>query len=149
MKHLILALSLGVATLSNAADVPKSPVFIKGAACDGKLSSAAIVSLKEEIGNSQKYHVVPNLSDEGRMGVVITIGMACSERTEVAAIATTYGKGKCFPGAYCHQAVDGSSLKVALCDSNAIADCGRTLFKTFDDYASHMNANGASALQLQ
>jgi hypothetical protein len=149
MKGLILVVSLGLATLVSAVDVPKSSVFIKAAACDGKLSSAVIVSLKEEIGNSQKYHVVPNLSDEGRMGEVITIGMACSERPEVAGIATTYGKGKCFPGAYCHQAVDGSSLKVALCDSNAIAECGRMLFKTFDDYASHMNANGASALQLQ
>jgi hypothetical protein len=149
MKSLIMAVLLGLATLANSADVSKSSIFIKAAACDGKLSSAVIASLKEEIGNSQKYHLVPNLSDEGRMGEVITIGMACSERTEVAAVATTYGKGKCFPGAYCHQAVDGSSLKVALCDSNAIAECGRVLFKTFDDYASHMNANGASALQLQ
>jgi hypothetical protein len=52
-----------------------------------------------------------------------------------AAIATTYGKGKCFPGAYCHGVVDGSSLKSALCDSNATAECGRSLFKNFDDYA--------------
>lgn len=149
MRRSILAILLGLATLANAADVPKPSVFIKGAACDGKLSSAVIASLNDEIGNSQKFHVVPNLSDEGRMGEVITIGMACSERTQVAAVATTYGKAKCFPGAYCHQAVDGGSLKVVLCDSNAIAECGRTLFKTFDDYASHMNANGASALQLQ
>jgi hypothetical protein len=147
MKHLILAVSLTLATLANAADAPKSSVFIK-AACDGKLSSAVIASLKGEIGNSQKYHLVPNLSDEGRMSEVITIQMVCSERTEVAAIATTYGKGKCFPGAYCHGAVDGSSLKSALCDSNATAECGRTLFKTFDDYASHMNSPGAPQLQL-
>jgi hypothetical protein len=94
-----------------------------------------IASLKEEIGNAQKYHVVPNLSDEGRMGEVITIGMACSERTEVAAVATTYGKGKCFPGAYCHQAVDGSSLKVALCDV-ARDDFSELLDSSFPRFSS-------------
>jgi hypothetical protein len=147
MKHLILAMSLTIAAVANAADASKASVFIK-AACDGKLSSVAIASLKEAIGNSQQYHLVPNLSDEGRMGEVLTIEMACSERTDVAAIATTYGKSQCFPGAYCHGVVDGSSLKSALCDSNAIADCGRSLFKTFDDYASHMKSPGAPQLQL-
>ena len=148
MRVLPAALLFTLATLAQAADPPKASVFIK-AACDAKISTAVLNSLKTEIDASQKYHLVPNLSDEGRMGEVITIGVACSERTEVAAVATTYGKGKCFPGAYCHQAVDGSSLKVALCDFNGIAECGRTLFKAFDDYASHMNTNGASALQLQ
>jgi hypothetical protein len=80
------------------------------------------------------------------MGVVLTITVSCTERTDVAAIATTYGKAKCFPGAYCHQAVDGSTLKSALCDSSAPAECGRALFKTFDDYVSSPNG---SQLQLQ
>jgi hypothetical protein len=147
MRVFLASLLVTLSTLAHAADPPKASVFIK-AVCDGKVSAAVLTSLKTEIDASQKYHLIPDLSDEGRMGEVITIEMACSERTEVAAVATTYGKGKCFPGAYCHQAVDGNSLKVALCDSNGTAECGRTLFKTFDDYASHMKTNGASALQL-
>jgi hypothetical protein len=148
MKRLILTLSFTLATLAaNAADVPKSSVFIR-AACDGKASSAAITSLKAELEASQKYHVVPALSDEGRLGEVITIIMACSERADVAAVATTYGKAKCFAGGYCHQVVDGSSLESALCDSNAAVECGRALFKTFDDYVGRMNSPGAPQLQL-
>ena len=148
MNRLTLAAFFTVATLAaSASDVPKSSVFVK-AACEGKLSSAVLATLKEEIGNSPKFHLVPNLTDEGRMGELLTIALACSERADVIAVATTYGKAKCFPGAYCHQAADGSSLKVSLCDSNAIAECGKALFKTFDDYAGHMNSPGAPQLQL-
>jgi hypothetical protein len=146
MKHVILTLSFTLATLAaNAADSPKSSVFIH-AACEGKLSSAVVASLKEQISASPKYHLVPNLTDEGRLGVVLTLSMSCTERTDVVAVATTYGKAKCFAGAYCHEAVDGRSLKSALCDSNAIVECGRALFKAFDDYASTPNG---SQLQLQ
>jgi hypothetical protein len=148
MTRLILTLLFTLATLAaNAADTPKSSVFIH-AACDSKISSAVVASLKEEIGNSQKYHLVPNLSDEGRLGVVLTINLACTERTDVAAVASAYGKGQCFAGAYCHGVSDGSSLKSALCDSSATAECGRTLFKTFDDYVSHMSSPSAPQLQL-
>jgi len=147
MTRLILTLSFILATMAaNAADTPKSSVAIHTAGCDGKVSSPAIASLKEQISTSPKYRLVPDLTDEGRMGVVLTIIMACTDRPDVAAVATTYGKAKCFPGAYCHQAVDGSSLKSALCDSSAPTDCGRSLFKTFDDYTS--NPNGVK-LQLQ
>lgn len=139
MKLSILPLALLVLT-ANAADSPKSSVFIK-AACDGKLGSAAVASLKDQFGASQKYHLVPNLSDEGRFGTVSTIAISCTERSDVAAIATTYGKAKCFPGAYCHQAVDGASLKSALCDASSPTDCGRALFRTFDDYASTPNGS--------
>jgi hypothetical protein len=148
MKLLIIGLLFILATLAaNGADAPKSSVFIK-AACDGKISAAVVTSLRAEIDASPKYHLVPNLSDEGRMGEVLTIAMACSDRTDVASVATTYGKAKCFPGSYCHQAVDGSSLKSALCDSNAAAECGRALFKTFDDYTDHLTSPGAPQLQL-
>ena len=147
MKRLILYFVFILATTAANADTPKSSVFVKSA-CDGKISTAIIASLKTEIEASQKYHSVPNLSDEGRMGEVVTIQIACSERADVAAIATTFGKGKCFPGAYCHGVVDGSSLKSALCDLNASVECGRTLFKAFDDYVSHMNSPGAPQLQL-
>lgn len=148
MKRLILCIVFTLAaTAANAADTPKSSVFVKSS-CDGKISTELMASLKAEIEGSQKYHSVPNLSDEGRMGEVLTIQIACSERTDVAAIATTFGKGKCFPGAYCHGVVDGSSLKSALCDLSASAECGRTLFKAFDDYVSRMTSPSAPQLQL-
>jgi len=147
MKQLNIALLFTLASLSaRAADTTKSSVFIKSA-CEGKISSTFITSLKAEVEASQKYHVVPNLTDEGRMGEVLTIQVACSERGDMVAIATTFGKGKCFPGAYCQAGVDGSSLKSALCDSSTSVECGRTLFKTFDDYVSHITRPGASQPQ--
>jgi hypothetical protein len=97
MTRLILTLSLLATMAANAADTPKSSVAIHTAACDGKLSSSAIASLKEQISTSPKYRVVPNLSDEGRMGVVLTIIIACTERSDVAAVATTYGKANVSP----------------------------------------------------
>jgi hypothetical protein len=148
MKRLILCIVFALATTAaSAADTPKSSVFVKSA-CDGKISATIVASLKAQIEASPKYHAVPNLTDEGRMGEVLTIEVVCSERPDIVAIATTFGKSKCFPGAYCHGVVDGSSLKAALCDSNLSAECGRALFKAFDDYASHMNGPGAPQLQL-
>lgn len=148
MKGLILGVLVTLAAMSaSAADSPKSSVFVRSA-CDGKISTAVIASLKTEIEASPKYHTVPNLTDEGRMGEVLTIEVVCSERPDVVAIATAFGKGKCFPGAYCHGVVDGDSLKAALCDSGLSVECGRALFKTFEEYVSHMNSPNAPQLQL-
>jgi hypothetical protein len=148
MKRLTIALLFTLASLSaSAADTTKSSVFIKSA-CDGKISAALVTSLKAEVDTSQKYHVVPNLTDEGRMDWVLTITVACSERTDIVAIATAFGKGKCFPGAYCQGGIDASSLKSTLCDSSTAVECGKTLFKTFDDYVSHMTSSGTSQHQV-
>ena len=85
---------------------------------------------------SQKYRLARNLADGDQMGVVLTINMNCTERTTIAAVASAYGLAKCFGEKNCHLSIDGNSVRSDLCDSNAAADCGRALFKAFDDYAS-------------
>jgi hypothetical protein len=71
------------------------------------------------------------------MDVVLTIDVKCAEREDVAAVATVYGKAKCFSPTNCHLAIDGSSMRSDLCDSKAAAECGRTLFRAFDDYVTN------------
>jgi hypothetical protein len=63
--------------------------------------------------------------------------MKCTERTNIAAVATVFGAAKCFSVKNCHLTIDGSSLRSDLCDSSASAECGRVLFKAFDDYTSN------------
>src|ERR1700675_2949491 len=104
---LIWLFTLGLA--AHAAESPK-PVSVK-AACLGKLSSAVLSSFREEIRTSQKYQLVPNLSDNGRMDTVLTVDMKCTERNDVAAVAIVYGKAKCFSNTNCHLSIDGSSIK--------------------------------------
>jgi hypothetical protein len=122
---------------ANAVDYAK-PLFIH-AACDGKTSSAVLAALKEEIRSSTSYRLVPGLDDNGRMDVVLTIYMNCSERSDVAAVATTYGIGRCFSSTDCRGSVDGASIRAALCDSSPPTECGRELFKRLDEYAKHPN----------
>ena len=133
--RLILILLLGLTSLAAEAESSQG-VFVR-AQCDGKIASAVLSSFKEAIRDSQKYQLVPNLKNEGRLGKVLAIYMVCTERTDFASIATTYGQGKCIASTNCGVTVDGSSLKVAICDSYAAADCGRALFKKFDDYMSN------------
>jgi hypothetical protein len=136
MKRLVTVLLLTFASLTgNAAEGPR-PVFIR-AACDGKISSAILYSLKQELRSSQKYQLIPTLDDSGRMDIVLTIEMSCTERSDVAAVATAYGEAKCFALNNCHATFDALSLKSVLCDSNATAECGRARFKAFDDYMSN------------
>jgi hypothetical protein len=132
---LVLTLLFILASLTaNAADTPKS-VFVK-ANCLGNISSTVLASLKEEIGNSQKYRLSRTLADEGGTDVVLTINMHCVERNGVVAVAIAFGRAKCFSATNCHLAVDGSSIRSELCDANA-AECGRTLFKAFNLYMSN------------
>jgi hypothetical protein len=121
--------------IANAANGPK-PVFIK-AACLGRSSSAVLSSFREEVRSSQKYQLVPDLSDNGLMDVVLTIDMNCTERNDIAAVATVFGMAKCFGAKNCNLKIDGSSLRSDLCDSNGATECGRTLFKTFDTYTGN------------
>jgi hypothetical protein len=131
--HLVLILLFSLAPFAaGAADSPKS-VFIH-TACDGKISSEVLSSLREGIRNSQKYQLVRTLDDEGRMGIVLTIYMNCAERNDVIAVATGYGLAKCYSGTKCHLSVDGSSIRSVFCDASVAVECGRTLFKAFDDY---------------
>jgi hypothetical protein len=136
IDRLILISLLAIVSLeANAAERPRS-VFIH-ATCDGKISSVVLSSLRQVIGTSQKYQVLRTLDDVSRMNVVLTLYMNCTEHYDIAAIAFVYGQAKCLSSQNCHLAVDGTSVRSALCDSKAAAECGRALFKAFDDYMSN------------
>lgn len=132
---LILILLSGLASVSASAEGSASPVVIK-AACEGATPSTVLYALREEIGNSQKYRLTPNLADDGRMDVVRTINMKCTERNNLVAVATVFGAAKCFSLTNCHLSIDGSSIRADLCDSKTASECARLLFKAFDDYVN-------------
>jgi hypothetical protein len=138
VKRLVLIFLFALPCLPANATENARPVFVK-ALCNGKLSSAVLSSLREVIRSSNKYRIIATLDDSGRMDEVLEVEMSCTERDNVVAIATIYGMAKCFGAENCHASMDGSSLSVALCDSNATAACGQALFKAFDAYTSHPN----------
>jgi hypothetical protein len=131
-----LGLVFILVSLTAAAQASPHSVFVK-ATCNGKLSSVVLSSFIEQIRASQKYQSTANLSDNGRMDVVLHVQMTCAERNNVAAVATVYGAAKCFGPRNCHATMDGSSLRVTLCDPNTTVDCGRALYRSFDDYVSN------------
>lgn len=133
MHRLVLVLLLTLAPVAaSAAEGPQS-INIH-ADCDGKIPSAVVASFTEAVRSSQKYHQVPNLDDEGRRGIVMTVHMACAELNNVVGIATSYGWAKCYSEKECHIALDGRSIRSVLCDESAPAECGRTLFKVLEDF---------------
>ena len=134
----ILILLFPLTSFAASAAAEPRPVYIK-ADCDEKISSAVLSFFSEGIRNSQKYRLAPTLTDDGRMDVVATINMSCTERNYIASVAIAYGRAKCFSATNCHLSIDGSSIRSTLCDSNAAAECGRELFKAFDDYISRPN----------
>ena len=129
---LMLMLFALISLSANGAENPH-PVFVK-AACDGKISSAVISTLREEISNSQNYRLVPNAVDNGQLDIVLTIEVDCAERNESAAIATIFGRVKCLDVKDCRLAIDPSSMRSHLCNAKDVTACGRSLFNTFDDY---------------
>jgi hypothetical protein len=131
----LIVLFMVISIAANATEIPRS-VFIH-AACDGGISATVLSSLKDGIRTSQKYQLARSLYDEGRTDAVLTIYMNCVERAGVAAIAMTYGQAKCVGSAKCRLSVDGNSIRSALCDVSAAAECGRMLFTAFDDYMSN------------
>jgi hypothetical protein len=133
MHRLVLMLLFTLAAAaSSAAETPQS-VYIH-AECDGNVFSAVASSFMESIRISRNYRQVPNLEDEGRRGIVMTIYMSCTERNDVIGIATSYGWAKCYGDKVCHLSLDGSSIRSVLCDPRAAAECGRTLFKILEDF---------------
>ena len=133
-RTLFLGFVFILASLTAAQAGPQS-VFVK-ATCNGKLSSVVLSSFIEQIRASQKYQSIANLGDSGRMDIVLHVQMSCVERDNVAAVATVYGVAKCFGPRNCHATMDGTSLRVVFCDPDAVASCGRVLFKAFDDYVT-------------
>jgi len=109
---------------------PLKPVFLQPT-CDGKLASVLLSSFKDAISTSQRYELVPNLSDNGKMDTVLIIQMACGESHNAVSVGSIYGMAKCFGLKNCHVSLDGHSLSVLICDPNE-AICGKELLKEFD-----------------
>jgi hypothetical protein len=123
---------------ASALDRPKN-VFIV-ASCDGTIGSTVLTSLREEIRRSQGYQLATRLDDDGGRGVVLTIYMSCTESrvAGMAAVAKIYGQGRCVFG--CHVNSDEGTLGSLLCSSNVAVECGRRIFRDFDDYWSGPNS---------
>jgi hypothetical protein len=135
---LVILLATLMPPVAYAADGAKA-VFIK-TNCAGKISSVLLSSVRNEIGASIKYRLTDTLDDDGQMDTVFTIYMMCSERESVTGIASVLGQAKCFSKTDCRLVADGSSLRSDLCDSKAAAECGRSLFKAFEDYTNNPRA---------
>jgi hypothetical protein len=69
----------------------EKPVFIH-ANCDGETAATVLGSLKEQMIASRKYVVIPRLDDSGGGDEVLEIYMHCTQRGDVVAVATSYGK---------------------------------------------------------
>ena len=121
-----------------AVDTPKH-VFIR-ASCDGTIPSAVLTSFREEIRSSKGYQLATSLADDGGLGVVLTVYMTCTEikdhnnNSGIAAIAAIYGQGRCVGS--CHVNSYESTLISVLCGSNNGVECGRDIFRDFDNYWS-------------
>ena len=124
-----------VSTLTlHALDRPKN-VFIV-ASCDGNIGSSIVSSLREEIRRSQGYQLATRLDDDAGRGVVLTIYMSCTESrgAGMAAVAKIYGQGRCNFG--CHVNSFEGTLGSLLCSTDVATECGRRIFRDFDDYWS-------------
>lgn len=118
----------------------REPVFVH-AKCDGKSSAAVLEVLKEQVAASRKYVVIPRLDATGKSDEVFEIYMHCTQGHDMVAIATSYGKGKCFGPNKCASMIDGGSIESTLCDNRTTDRCGRDLFASFDEYVSQQKAS--------
>jgi hypothetical protein len=107
------------------------PVFLISN-CVLKSGSVILSAFKEALQNSKKYELVPDLSDKGKMDVVITVKMICVEDKGNVAIASIYGLAKCFGLKNCHVSINDSTLNALLSEPGIETQSGINLFKGFD-----------------
>ena len=138
MRHVTLVAMVIAISFFARAQTGQKPLFVM-AKCDGKLSSVVLSAFKDAATASQKYYLISTLNDNGRLDVVQTIHLTCTENKDVTAIATQFGIAKCQSTTVCHSVIDGLSLNVALCNANLSVDCGRAIFKAFDTYINRPN----------
>ena len=130
MRTLVLTLAIIFSSLAaHAADL--KPVFLV-TNCTLKSGSVILSAFKEALQNSKKYELVPDLSDQGKMDVVITVRMICVEDKGNVAVASIYGFAKCFGPKNCHVSVNDSTLNALLSEPGIETQSGVNLFKGFD-----------------
>jgi hypothetical protein len=142
MKAVILPLLLSISAACHSVEVPKR-VFVK-AGCPGPVSSTVLASFREAVRASSGYQLTTSLADDGGIGAVLTIYMVCTDiaddqNSDIAAVAAIYGQGRCVLGS-CHTNSFESTLKSLLCGSKTATECGKLLFRNFDDYWSGPNS---------
>ncbi len=108
------------------------PVFLI-TNCTLKSGSVILSAFKEALQSSKKYELVPDLSDKGKMDVVITVKMICVEDKGNVAVASVYGLAKCFGPKNCHVSVNDSTLTALLSEPAMETQSGINLFKGFDE----------------
>ena len=131
MRTLFLTLFIAVASLAAHASDQLKPVFLV-TNCTLKSGSVILSAFKEALQNSKKYELVSDLSDKGKMDVVITVRMLCVEDKGNVAVASIYGLAKCFGPKNCHVSVTDSTLTALLSESGDETQSGINLFKGFD-----------------
>jgi hypothetical protein len=132
MRTLLLIFSVTFASLTAHAGNQLKPVFLK-TNCTLASGSMILSAFKEALDNSKRYELVPDLSDNGKMDVVISVRMICEEDKGNVAIASVYGLVKCFGPKNCHASVDGSTLTALLSEPGLERQSGVNLFKEFDE----------------
>ena len=108
------------------------PVFLI-TNCTLKSGSVILSAFKEALQSSKKYELVPDLSDKGKMDVVITVKMICVEDKGNVAVASIYGLAKCFGPKNCHVSINDSTLNALLSEPGMETQSGINLFKGFDE----------------
>jgi hypothetical protein len=108
------------------------PVFLM-TNCSLKSGSVILSAFKEALQSSKKYELVPDLSDKGKMDVVIRVKMICIEDKGYVAVASIYGMAKCFGPRNCRLSSDDSSLNALLSVPGGEMQSGINLFKGFDE----------------
>jgi hypothetical protein len=101
--------------------------------CTLKSGSVILSAFKEALQSSKKYELVPDLSDKGKMDVVITVKMICVEDKGNVAVASVYGLAKCFGPKNCHVSINDSTLNALLSEPGDETQSGINLFKGFDE----------------
>jgi uncharacterized protein len=107
------------------------PVFLI-TNCTLKSGSVILSAFKEALQGSKRYELVPDLSDKGKMDVVIRVKMICVEDKGNVAVASIYGLGKCFGPKNCHLSSDDTTLNALLSEPGDETQSGINLFKGFD-----------------
>ena len=110
------------------------PVFLI-TNCVLKSGSMIQSAFNDALTNSKKYELVHDLSDEGKMDVVITVKMICEEDKGNVAVASIYGAAKCFGPRNCHLSITDSTLNALLSEPGGETQSGINLFKGFDEAA--------------
>ena len=137
MRTLVVVLLIVFASLAAHASEQPQPVFLL-TNCNLKSGSVILSAFKEALQNSKKYELVPDLSDKGKMDVVIDVRMICEEDKGNVAVASIYGVAKCFGPKNCHVSVNNSTLTALLSEPGMEAQSGVNLFKGFDEVLSEL-----------